>query len=262
MQTIWKVASFNINSIRVRMEDFIQWLARENPDVVGLQETKVQDNDFPLAPLSDIGYHVAFRGEKGKNGVAIISREKPAEVCFGLDEWGLPGEARLISARYNGISLINTYVPQGREPGTDYFQYKLQWIKHMKDYFSRHYQPDQPVIWLGDFNVAPEPIDIYDPDRLLGRVGYHPEEHTALAEVKEWGFTDIFRRHIPEKGNYTFWDYRVKNAVDRGLGWRIDHIWATAPLAERSVDAKIDTSLRRLARPSDHTPIIATFSLE
>ncbi len=261
MQKLWKVASFNINSIRVRMDDFTQWLEKEQPDVVGLQETKVQDADFPLEPLLAAGYQVAFRGEKGKNGVAVISREKPAEVCFGLDEWGLPGEARLITARFKDITVINTYVPQGREPETDYFQYKLQWLRHMKDYCERHFQPDQPVIWLGDFNVAPDPIDIYDPDRLLGRVGYHPEEHAALATVKEWGFTDIFRRHVPEKGHYTFWDYRVKDALDRGLGWRIDHIWATAPLAEGSVSAHIDTSLRRLARPSDHTPIIAVFML-
>jgi exodeoxyribonuclease-3 len=201
-------------------------------------------------------------GEKGKNGVAILSRDKPDEVRYGLDEWGLPGEARLIAARLGNIAVVNTYVPQGREPDTEYFQYKLQWIRHMKDYFIRHHQPDQSVLWLGDFNVAPEAIDIYDPDRLLGRVGYHPEEHTALAEVKDWGFTDVFRKHVSEQGHYTFWDYRVKNAIDRGLGWRIDHIWATESLAARSVGASVDTSLRRQPRPSDHTPLIATFSIE
>ena len=257
----WKIASFNINSIRVRMEDFTAWLSREQPDVVALQETKVQDKEFPLDLLTASGYQVAFRGEKGKNGVAIVRREKPAEISYGLDEWGLPGVARLISARFAHIAVVNTYVPQGREPGTDYFQYKLQWIKHMRDYFSRHFQPDQSVVWLGDFNVAPEPIDIYDPQRLLGRVGYHPEEHAALAEVKAWGFTDIFRRHVAEKNHYTFWDYRVKNALDRGLGWRIDHIWATESLAQRSINAYIDTTLRRQPRPSDHTPIIACFNL-
>lgn len=262
MSTLWTIASFNINSIRVRMEDFTAWLGREKPDVVALQETKVQNEDFPVEPLAAVGYHVVFLGEKGKNGVAIVSRETPTDVKTGLDEWGIAGEARLISARFNDIAIVNTYVPQGREAGTDYFQYKLQWIRHMKEYFSRHFQPDQQVVWLGDLNVAPEPIDIYDPDRLLGRVGYHPEEHTALAEVKTWGFTDIFRRHVPEKGHYTFWDYRVKNALDRGLGWRIDHIWSTNSLAERSVDARIDTSLRRQPRPSDHAPIIASFAIK
>jgi exodeoxyribonuclease-3 len=257
----WKIASFNINSIRVRLQDFTAWLEREQPDVVALQETKVQDHDFPVDSLLAVGYHVVFLGEKGKNGVAIVSREQPADVRTGLDEWGLPGEARLISARFQNLAVVNTYIPQGREPETDYFQYKLQWIRRMKDYFSRHYQPDQPVIWLGDFNVAPEPIDIYDPDRLLGRVGYHPEEHSALTEVKAWGFIDVFRRHVTEKGHYTFWDYRVKNALERGLGWRIDHIWATEPLAARSSAAWVDTSLRRQSRPSDHTPIIASFEL-
>lgn len=262
MQQTFKAASFNINSIRVRMDDLLPWLAKEQPDVFALQETKVQDADFPLKPLTAAGYHAAFIGEKGKNGVAILSREKPAEIRTGLDEWGLAGEARLIAVQLNGIAVVNTYVPQGRETGTDYFQYKLQWIRHMKDYFSRHYRADQPLIWLGDFNVAPEPSDIYDPKRLLGRVGYHPEEHAALAEVKEWGFVDVFRRHVPEQGHYTFWDYRVKDALTRGLGWRIDHIWATEALAACSDSAGIDTTLRRQPRPSDHTPILATFRLK
>lgn len=260
MQT-FKIASYNINSIRARIDSLTAWLKSEQPDVLALQETKVQDGDFPLAPLLDAGYQAVFLGEKGKNGVAILSREKPGEVRTGLDEWGLAGEARLIAVRIGDIAVVNTYVPQGREPNTDYFQYKLQWIRHMKDYFNRHYQADQHVVWLGDFNVAPEPIDIYAPDRLLGRVGYHPEEHAALAEVKKWGFVDIFRRHVAEPGHYTFWDYRVKDALTRGLGWRIDHIWATEALAACSTGTTIDRSLRQQTRPSDHTPIIATFDI-
>lgn len=257
----WKIVSFNVNSVRVRLEDLLAWMGKENPDVVCLQETKVQDPDFPAAAFTDTGYHAAFLGEKSKNGVAILSREKPAEIKTGLDEWGQPGEARLIAARFDQIAVVNTYVPQGQDPQIEYFQYKLGWLRHMRDYFSRHYTPSEPVIWLGDLNVAPESIDIYDPKRLLGRVGYHPDEHAAFAYTKEWGFTDVFRKHVPEGGHYTFWDYRVMNALDRGLGWRIDHILATENLAARSTDAWVDTSLRRLAKPSDHAPIIATFEL-
>jgi len=259
--TTLRVASFNINSIRVRLPDLINWMSGFQPDIVCLQETKVQDKDFPLEPIITAGYHCAYFGEKGKNGVAILSKKKPDQITTGLDEWGNEGEARLISAAFKSYTIVNTYVPQGREVDTDYFQYKLDWLTHLRDYFSRHFSPNDPLLWLGDFNVAPTPLDVHDPKRLAGRVGFHPAEQAALAETRDWGFTDIFRKHCPESGQYTFWDYRVKNALERGLGWRIDHIYATKPLASCSVTAAIDTALRQVARPSDHAPITATFDL-
>lgn len=259
--TILRIASFNINSIRIRLPDLQNWMINYQPDIVCLQETKVQDKDFPVEPITAAGYHSAYFGEKGKNGVAILSKQEPDQVTVGLDEWGTVGEARLISARFASYAIVNTYVPQGREVDTDYFQYKLNWLTHLRDYFSRHFSPEDPLLWVGDFNVAPEAIDVHNPKRLAGHVGFHPAEQAALAATRDWGFTDVFRKHCPDPKQYTFWDYRVKDALQKGLGWRIDHIYATQPLASCSVAAAIDTTLRKAPRPSDHAPITATFEL-
>lgn len=131
----------------------------------------------------------------------------------------------------------------------------------MHEYFDRNFQLDKPLLWIGDFNVAPEPIDVHDPETLLGQVGYHPDEHAALRKIKEWGFVDIFRKHQPNPGEYTFWDYRVKNAIVRKKGWRVNHILATAPLAEKSSRSWIDIGPRLKEKPSDHTPIVAEFNI-
>jgi exodeoxyribonuclease-3 len=274
---VLKVATYNANSIRSRLELVLDWLRREAPDILGLQETKVQDADFPAEPFREAGYHVVFRGQKAYAGVAVVSREEPREVAFGLDDdpstspsagsgrssgQGQPDEARLIRAAIRGIPVVNTYVPQGRSPDSEHFQYKLEWLARLRALFERHYSPQEPLLWMGDFNVAPEPIDVYDPKRLKNHVDFHPEARAALQQVKEWGFVDVFRRHHPhEPGQYTFWDYRVRGALERGLGWRVDHIWATEPLAQTSTRAWIDVEARRAERPSDHTFLVAEFAL-
>jgi len=264
-----KVATYNANSIRSRLELVLDWLRRESPDVLCLQETKVQDEDFPAQPFRDTGYHVIFRGQKAHAGVAIISREKPQEVAFGLEFCGRspdrpqqPDEARLIGAVIGGIPVVNTYVPQGRALDSEHFQYKLAWLARLRVFFDRHYSPQEPLLWLGDFNVAPETIDVHDPKGLKDHVCFHAEARAALQQVREWGFVDVFRLHHPdEPGQYTFWDYRVRGALERGLGWRVDHIWATAPLARRSTRAWIDVAARQVERPSDHTFVVAEFAL-
>jgi exodeoxyribonuclease-3 len=255
-----KVATYNVNSIRSRLEWVLGWLRREDPDILCLQETKVQDAEFPAAPLREAGYHVAFRGQKAHAGVAIISRAEPQETRFGFDDGGAPDEARLIRALIRGIHVVNTYVPQGRSPDSEHFQVKLEWLARLRALFEHHYSPAEPLLWLGDFNVAPDPIDVHDPNGLKNHVDFHPEARAALQRVKEWGFVDLFRRHHPqEPEQYTFWDYRVRGAVERGLGWRVDHIWATEPLARRSTGAWIDVEARRAERPSDHTFLVAEF---
>jgi exodeoxyribonuclease-3 len=257
-----KVATYNANSIRARMGLILDWLGRESPDVVCVQETKVQDKDFPAEPIQEAGYHVVFKGQKAHAGVAIISREEPQEVAYGIDDGEEPDEPRLIRAVIGGVSMVNTYVPQGRDPESEHFQYKLRWFERLRAFFERHYGPDDPLMWMGDFNVATEPIDVYDPQRLEGHVDYHPDAQAALERVREWGFVDVFRRHHPdEPGQYTYYDYRARNPVERGVGWRVDHIWATEPLAEKSTDAWIDTEARLAERPSDHTFLIAEFVL-
>lgn len=261
-RSTFKVATFNANSIRSRMPLILHWLQEHQPDGVCFQETKVQDAEFPAAPFQEAGYHVVFRGQKGYAGVAVASREEPQDVAFGLDDGGEPDEARLARVTVRGIPIVNTYVPQGRSPDSPQFQYKLEWLARLRDYFQRHFSPEEPLLWVGDFNVAPEELDVHDPKGLRLHVDFHPEARAALERVRAWGFVDLFRLHHPgEPGQYTFWDYRVRGAVERGLGWRVDHIWATRPLAEKCTGAWIDVSARLVERPSDHTFLVAEFSL-
>jgi exodeoxyribonuclease-3 len=259
----FKVATFNVNSVRARIPIVTDWLKKECPDVLCLQETKTPDSDFPADAFAPLGYRALFRGEKSHSGVAMLIKlslgvDNPR---FGLDDEGPADGSRLIAAKIFGIPIVNTYVPQGRHPDDPMFRYKLAWFERMRDYFERHFSPNEPLLWVGDLNVAPEPIDVHDPVGLLGHVGYHPEEHRAFALAKAWGFVDVFRKHEPKPGQYTFWDYRVKDGVARGKGWRVDHILATPPLAEKSVHAWIDIQPRLSERPSDHTVLAAEFSL-
>lgn len=258
----FKIATYNVNSIRSRLHIIIPWLEENRPDVLCMQETKVEDTYFPITEFSSAGYRVVFRGEKKYNGVAIASLKKPDKVSFGLADEGPADESRLIRADFSGLSVINTYVPQGRDRDAPQFIYKLEWFDRLRRYLERSLAPDRPAIWLGDLNVAPENIDVHDPKRLLGHVCFTPEVWEVFAAVKSWGLEDIFRRHHPgETGQYTFFDYRVPKSVDRKLGWRIDHILATAALAEQSVDCRIDMHPRLTEKPSDHTILVAEFNL-
>lgn len=256
-----KIASFNANGIRARLSIIKEWLESEGPDVLCIQETKVQDKDFPRETFEDLAYHCTFRGQKSYNGVAILSKTPPVKVSFGLGDGDEKEEPRIITAYIKDMPIVNTYVPQGTAPDSDKFLYKLDWFQRLHDYFSKTFQPGEPLLWVGDFNVAPEPIDVYDPEGLLGSIGFHPEEHKALSFVREWGFVDVFRMHNPDGGAYTFWDYRIPYAVRRGLGWRVDHIWATQCLAGKAKRSWIDVAPRKLEKPSDHTFIVAEFEI-
>ncbi|MFC1830140.1 exodeoxyribonuclease III [Thermodesulfobacteriota bacterium] len=256
-----KVASFNANGIRARMPIVLDWLEKESPDALCVQETKVQDPDFPHRPFEDMGYHCSFKGQKSYNGVAVLSKVAPKVVETGFGDGDEKERPRIIRACLEGIDIVNTYVPQGRDPDSKVFRYKIDWFQRLRKYFDDNFNSESRVIWLGDFNVAPQPIDVYDPEKLLGSIGYHPEEHQALSNVMAWGFVDIYRRHRPEEKAFTFWDYRIPHAVKRGLGWRIDHICASQVLADESKNAWIDIEPRRMQKPSDHTFIVAEFDL-
>lgn len=263
MGRAFKVATYNVNSIRSRLPLVLDWLKKHRPDVLCMQETKVPDAQFPKGEFEEIGYHVAFRGTKGGSGVAVASLEPPEDVSFGLQDGGPPDEDRLICCRVHGIWIVNTYVPQGQSPDSPMFPYKLQWYERLLDYFRRRFSPEDPLIWCGDLNVAPEEIDVHNPKRLLGHVCFRPEVWEKFEKVKAWGFVDLFRLHHPgEPGHYTFFDYRVPKALERGLGWRVDHILATKPLASKCKDCWIDLEPRRAPKPSDHTPLVALFELE
>ena len=254
-----KVASFNVNSLRARLTIVLQWLAEYQPDILCVQETKVQDTDFPTDAFDRTEYKYVFKGQKSYNGVAIFSRSEISNVQFGFDDEP-KDQPRLIKAEINGIVIVNTYIPQGYLPESEKFEYKLNWFNRLLTLFDKNFKPTDPVLWVGDFNVAPEPMDVYDPQALLGHVCFHPDVHKALKDVMQWGFVDVFRTHCREPGQYTFWDYRMRNSFKRNLGWRLDHIMATEPLAKKSTACYIDKEPRLAERPSDHTPIIAEFN--
>lgn len=256
-----KIATFNANSIRARLHIILPWLGENAPDVLCVQETKVVDGQFPADAFTDAGYHASFCGEKSYNGVAVLSKNPPDDVLRGFDGEGLDEGSRLIAVRFGSLAIINTYVPQGTDPLSPRFAYKLEWFERLYDYFNTRFTPDAPLVWLGDFNVAAAPEDVHDPEGLYGHVCFHPDEHRALEKLKGWGFADIFRRHNPSPGQYTFFDYRVRGAVQNGIGWRIDHVWATQPAAEKSTGAWIDLAPRRMEKPSDHTFLVVEFSL-
>jgi len=259
----FRIATYNVNSVRSRLHIVIPWLKEHRPDVLCLQETKVADGQFPVDEFRTVDYHVNFRGAKQYNGVAIASRKEPEAVRFGLDDRGPADEDRLIAAVFSGITVVNTYVPQGRERETIHFSYKLEWFARLREFLARTYTPKAPLIWCGDLNIAPEQIDVHDPKRLLGHVCFTPEVWEAFSTVRSWGLDDMFRlRHPGETGRYTLFDYRVPDAVKRGLGWRVDHILATAPLAAKLLDCDIDMAPRLAERPSDHTILTAEFATD
>jgi len=255
-----KIASFNVNSVRARLPIVVGWLEKNRPDVLAVQETKVQDPDFPVQAFDDIGYKAVFRGQKSYNGVALFSLHGVRNVEFGLS--GEPkDEPRLVKASVDGLTIVNTYVPQGFEIDSDKYQYKLAWFERLGAYFQEHFAPTDPVVWVGDLNVAPSPIDVHDPDAKLNHVCFHSQIREALEHVMAWGFTDLFRLHCPDPDHYTFWDYRGPNTFERNRGWRIDHIMGTKPAVKMCKRCYIDKEPRGAERPSDHTPIIAEFDL-
>jgi exodeoxyribonuclease-3 len=256
-----KFSTFNTNSIRARLPIIADWLYRESPDVLCIQETKVQDKDFPTGPFEKAGYQALYRGQKSYNGVAIISKLPASQPQFNLYRRE-EEEARFISAWISNIPIINVYVPQGYEVGTEKFEYKLHWMRALLDYMKRNFDPDFPLLLAGDFNVALEPIDVFNPEEFRGKVAFHPDEQAILWEFLNWGLVDIFRKHQPEGGHYTFWDYRIPNSFKRNLGWRIDYILATPPIAEKSQRVWIDTQPRSWEKPSDHTFLSAEFQID
>lgn len=256
-----RVATFNANSIRSRMEHVLAWLQSHAPDVLCIQETKVVDAQFPAAPILEAGYQVVFRGEKSYNGVAILSKTAPAGVMHGFDDGGPRDDTRLLAARIGPLYVLNTYVPQGRDLDHAMYAYKLQWFARVKQFCARHFSPRDLVVWVGDLNVARHPEDVYDPAGHLRHVCFHETVRAAFEDTLSWGFSDVFRRFHPEPGQFSFFDYRLPDPTKRKLGWRLDYILATAPLAAKAVDSAIDLDPRRAPKPSDHTPVYADFAV-
>src|SRR3954454_13599136 len=253
-----KIATYNVNSIRRRLPIVLDWLAQHQPDVLCLQETKVQDTEFPLLELHAAGYHVTFRGRKAYNGVATLTRGEPESVLYGLEEGPDVEDDRILQTVVAGVPIINSYVPQGHKVGTDKYTFKLEWFQRIRRYFNQRLDPAKPAIWLGDLNVAPEPIDVYHPDRRVNDVDFHIDARNAYKNAIAWGFTDVFRMLHPDRVRYTYWDY-FRNAFDHNWGWRIDHIMATAPSAAACRAIEVDMETRRAEGASDHALVWAEF---
>jgi exodeoxyribonuclease III len=253
-----KIATWNVNSIRTRLSMVLDWLDRYHPDVLCIQETKTQDEQFPEKEFLNRGHYVIFTGQKAYNGMAIISTVPCTEVQLDFPENPDSSQKRFLSCKISGVRLINVYIPNGAEVGSASFSYKLAFIGQLHQHLERLYSSDTALALVGDFNVAPEARDVFDPQAMEGQILFHPAERSAIAKLSQWGLIDLFRLHHDQGGHYTWWDYRM-NAFQRNLGLRIDHIWVTPALAKRCTTCEIDQTPRGKTKPSDHVPVIATF---
>ena len=252
-----KIASWNVNSLKVRLPQVLDWLDQEQPDVLAIQETKMTDEVFPVKAIEQAGYHVAFSGQKTYNGVAIISKQAPEDTVTDIDGLDDP-QRRILAATIDDIRVVNLYVVNGQAPGTEKFAYKLNWLQKVTDFLDQQLNDYQNVIVLGDFNIAPDDRDVHDPEKWHEKILCTTEERTALNQILDLGFQDSFRLLHDDGGYYSWWDYRM-NQFARGMGLRIDLILASDELSETLSSAYIDVEPRKNERPSDHTPVVAEF---
>lgn len=255
-----KIATWNVNSINARMEHLLDWLERAGPDVVCLQETKCVDDNFPYQAIHDAGYHTAFYGQKSYNGVAILSKHDIDDVQKGFADDDDESPKRLIAATIKGIRIVNTYIPNGTELWTDKFTFKLDWLQRLRRFFDDTCPLDSDVLLCGDFNVAPEELDVWSVPQWEGKLHFSKPERAAMHHVMQWGFVDVFRKINGDVQEFSWWNYR-EGAWQRNRGLRIDHIWTSPSLAEKCTGCWIDKSTRELEKPSDHAPVIAEFTV-
>lgn len=253
-----KLATWNVNSVRMRLERLLGWLAREQPDVVCLQELKVTDEDFPRAEFEAAGWKMAVHGQKTYNGVAILSRAPLDEVTTGMNDGVDDPEARLISAGTAGLRVVSVYVPNGKTVGSDKWAYKQSWLERLRRYLDRTCDPSQPMVLCGDFNVAPEDRDVARVDEWKGTVLCHEEARAGWREIIAWGLVDTIRLHHTGEGPFSWWDYRMLG-FPKNNGLRIDHILASRPLAARCTAAWVVRDERKGKLPSDHAPVVVVF---
>ena len=253
-----KIATWNVNSILARLPHVLRWLDSAQPDVLCVQETKCTDDKFPFDEISRAGYCASVFGQQSYNGVAILARNECVDVQRGNYEDEEGAHARLLTGTIDGLRIVNVYIPNGQSVGSEKFHFKIDWMRRLRAFFDNNYDFASPVILCGDFNVAPEDRDVHNPLLWQGRIMCSQEERTALDEIKRWGFTDAFRLHHEEGGQFSWWDYRA-GAFRRNLGLRIDHMWVTKSLVARSVNTWIDLEPRTWERPSDHAPVLAKF---
>ena len=250
-----RITTWNVNSIRARLDRVLDWLDRTEPDVVAVQETKVVDDLFPRAPFEERGYHVETYGQKTYNGVAMLSRQPMEDVTkgFGVD----PDEQRrLMGAVVDGVRVVNVYVPNGQSVDSPKYEYKLDWLEKLRIWLDEHVEPAEPLLVVGDFNVAPTDLDVHDPEQWKGKVLCSEPERDALARVCGWGLADLYREHDESPGQYTWWDFRTLG-FQRGAGLRIDLVLGSEAAGERCRGVVIEREERKGKKPSDHAPVTA-----
>ena len=253
-----KIAAWNVNSIRARLDRLVAWLASAQPDVLCLQELKCADGEFPLEAIRAAGYHAAVHGQKTYNGVAILAKSEPTDVVRGLSDGVEDTHARLIAATVNGVRVLSAYVPNGQQVDSPAYEYKLEWYRRLRRYLDTRHKPGELLVLGGDWNVAPDPIDVWDPAVWEGQTLFTLKERAALKDVRDFGLTDTFRHLHPKEQKFSWWDYRMLG-FPKNQGVRIDHLLVSAPLAKRLTVADVDREARKGKQPSDHAPVWAEF---
>jgi exodeoxyribonuclease-3 len=270
-----RIATWNVNSLKARMERVEEWLTQRTPDVLLMQETKLADEAAPVLPFSMAGYDLLHHGEGRWNGVAIASRVGISDVVKNFGDGPVrrspaadaiaetlaaeaseasADEARMVSAMCGGIRIVSIYAPNGRALETPFYRAKLAWFDRLARWLRESCDPAQPLVIGGDFNVAPEDMDVYDMADYVGATHVSGPERAAVAALRDWGLVDAYRLHHPEPGKFSWWDYRAGN-FHKGLGMRIDHLYVTKPVADRCTAAEIDRDARKGKLPSDHAPV-------
>ena len=253
------IGTWNVNSLRVRLPQLVEFLAKDPLDALVLQEIKLEDKDFPEAALTALGYHCVWHGQKTYNGVALIARSEPREVVRGIPGY-TDAQARVIAATIGGVRIVGVYVPNGQALDSDKYGYKLDWLGQLERYMEELRRSYPHVVVLGDYNIAPDDRDVHDPAAWAGQVLVSAPERAALARLTGHGYVDVFRQLTEDAGHYSWWDYRAAG-FRRNHGLRIDLILASTELAGRCRSCRIDREPRGWERPSDHAPVVAAFEV-
>ena len=255
-----KAVTWNVNSVTVRKDRLLEFLAREEPDVLCLQELKCVDEKFPLAAVKAAGYHAAVYGQKTYNGVAVLSRIEPLAVVRSFGDGDPDDAARFLAATFGDFTVMSAYVPNGAFVGSEKFAYKLDWLRRLRKYLDRSFKPQEKLLLMGDFNVAPRDVDVHDPIAWHEKILCSTPERLALKQIAKFGLTDLAAHLAPERQEFTWWDYR-ELGFPKNRGLRIDLVLASAPLVQVAASVRVDRDERKGDKPSDHAPVIATFDM-
>ncbi len=252
-----KIVSWNVNSLKVRLEHVLQWSKQNSPDVLAIQETKLTDDKFPEKEITAAGWHVVYSGQPTYNGVCIISSSAATDVVTDIEGLDDP-QRRILAATIDDVRIINLYVVNGSEPDSEKYTYKMHWLEQVTNFIGQQLEEYENVVVLGDFNIAPDDRDVYDAEYWRGKILCTDKERAKLEDILDLGFDDSFRLLHDDGGHYSWWDYRM-GGFPRNLGLRIDLILTNEPMSEMLTAAYIDKEPRAWERPSDHTPVVAEF---